>query len=101
MILFHFLLLPLDDFPLSSSNAEKAQINNEENLEMNNQLVKLVLIALLLMMVISPFAGLAPLMLILLGLGICWAIWSLVQAFFTADVEGNDKKAEFESSRGE
>ena len=68
---------------------------------MNNPLVKLVLVGLLLMMVVAPFAGLAPLMLILVGLGICWALASLVQAFFTADVEENDKKAGFESSRGE
>lgn len=68
---------------------------------MNSPLVTLVLIGLLLMMVVAPFAGLAPLMLILLGLGVGWAFWSLVQAFFTADVEGNDQKAGFESSRGE
>ncbi|HAA32142.1 MAG TPA: hypothetical protein DCE56_36110 [Cyanobacteria bacterium UBA8553] len=67
---------------------------------MNNPLVKLVLIGLLLMMIVAPFAGLAPLMLILFGLGVGWAFWLLVQAFFTADVEGNDKKAGFESSRG-
>ena len=68
---------------------------------MNNPLVKLVLVGLLLMMIVAPFAGLAPLMLILLALGAGWAFWSLVQAFFTADVEGNDQKAGFESSRGE
>ena len=68
---------------------------------MNNPLVKLVFIGLLLMMIVAPFAGLAPLMLMLLALGTGWAFWSLVQAFFTADVEGNDQKAGFESSRGE
>jgi putative methionine-R-sulfoxide reductase with GAF domain len=67
---------------------------------MKNPLVKLVLIGLLLMTVIAPFAGLAPLMLVLLGFGVCSALWSLVQAFFTADVEGDDKKANFEASRG-
>ncbi|HEY9638408.1 MAG TPA: hypothetical protein V6D14_33785 [Coleofasciculaceae cyanobacterium] len=68
---------------------------------MNNPIVKLVLVGLLLLLVTAPFAGLAPLMLILLGLGVFWALGSLVQAFFTADIEGNDKKAKFESSRGE
>jgi putative methionine-R-sulfoxide reductase with GAF domain len=66
---------------------------------MNNPIVRLVLIGLLLLMVVAPFAGLAPLMLILLGFGVCWFFWSLVQAFFTADVEGQDDKAGFESSR--
>lgn len=52
---------------------------------MNNTLLRIVLIGLLLMMVIAPFAGLVPVMLILLGFGVCWTLWSLVQAFFTAD----------------
>jgi len=67
---------------------------------MNNPLVKLVVMGLLLMTVIAPFAGLAPLMLILVGFGVCWSLWTLVQAFFTADVERDDNKAGFESSRG-
>jgi len=67
---------------------------------MNNPLVKLVVMGLLLMTVIAPFAGLAPLMLILVGFGVCWSLWTLVQAFFTADVDGDDNKAGFESSRG-
>ena len=53
--------------------------------KMNNPLLRTVLIGLLLMMVIAPFAGLAPVMLILLGFGVCWWLWSLVQAFFTPD----------------
>lgn len=69
--------------------------------KMNNPFVRLVLIALLLLTVVFPFAGLAPLMLIVLGFGICWFLWSLVQAFFTADVEGDDNKATLKSSRGE
>jgi putative methionine-R-sulfoxide reductase with GAF domain len=67
---------------------------------MNNPLVKIVLMGLLLMMVTAPFAGLAPFLLILLGLGVCWTVWSLVEAFFTADVEDDNEKAGFESSRG-
>lgn len=54
---------------------------------MNNPLIKLLLIGLLMLMLVAPFAGLAPLMLLLLGLGVCWFIWSLVEAFFTADIE--------------
>lgn len=67
---------------------------------MNHPLVKLVLMGLLLMMVTAPFAGLAPVMLILLGLGVCSIAWSLVEAFFTADVKEDNEKATFESSRG-
>lgn len=64
---------------------------------MNNRLLRILLIGLLLMMVIAPFAGLAPMMLILLGIGVCWALWSLVQAFFTADV--GDNNTGFKASR--
>ncbi|MGC1395136.1 MAG: hypothetical protein WA828_12725 [Coleofasciculaceae cyanobacterium] len=58
---------------------------------MNNPIIKLLLIGLLMMLLLAPFAGLAPLMLLLLGLGVCWFIWSLVEAFFTADVEKQNK----------
>jgi hypothetical protein len=73
----------------------------QEKLEMKTPIVELVLIGLLLMTVISPFAGLAPLMIILFGYGIFWMLWSLIQAFFTADLEGDDDQARFKSSRGE
>ncbi|HEY9609187.1 hypothetical protein [Allocoleopsis sp.] len=55
--------------------------------------MRVVLFSLLLMLVIAPFAGVAPLMLVLLGFGLYWIIASLVQAFFTAEVEGEDKTA--------
>lgn len=58
---------------------------------MKNPLIKLLLIGLLMMLLVAPFAGLAPIMLLLLGLGVCWFIWSLVEAFFTADVEKPNK----------
>lgn len=60
---------------------------------MNNSLIKIVLFGLLLMLVIAPFAGVAPLMLILLGFGIVGTITSLVQAFFSGDRKQNDEKA--------
>jgi putative methionine-R-sulfoxide reductase with GAF domain len=66
--------------------------------KMNNLLVKILSFSLLLMLVLAPFGGLAPLMLILLGFGICSLLWSSIQAFFTADVEENHKKTGFESS---
>lgn len=60
---------------------------------MNNLLVRFLLIACLLMLIIAPFASLAPLMLILLGVGICWGIWSLVEAFLIADVKRDSDQA--------
>lgn len=67
---------------------------------MNNPLVRAGLIGLLLLMVIAPFAGLAPLMLIVFGFGVLWFVGSLVQAFFTAaDVEESDRQSKFEPSK--
>lgn len=60
---------------------------------MTNSIVKLVLLGLLLMLLVAPFASFAPLMLVLLGLGIFWFIGSLVQAFFMADAEREDNQA--------
>ncbi len=60
----------------------------------NNLLIKIVLFSLLMMLIIAPFAGIAPLMLILLGFGLFWIIGSLVQAFFTADAEGEESSQE-------
>ncbi len=59
-----------------------------------NLLRRIVLFSLLLMLIIAPFAGIAPLMLILLGFGLFWMIGFLVQAFFTADVEGEESSQE-------
>jgi hypothetical protein len=54
---------------------------------MNNPLSRILLIGLLILTIVAPFAGLAPLMLLLLGLGVWWFIWSLVEAFFASDAE--------------
>lgn len=68
---------------------------------MNNRLGKTVIFGLLLMLLFAPFAGFAPLMLILLGFGIYWMIGSLIQAFFSDDVAHKNDKAGFESSGSE
>lgn len=68
---------------------------------MNNRLGKIVIFGLLLMLLFAPFAGFAPLMLILLAFGIYWMIGSLVQAFFSDDVAQKNDKTGFESSGGE
>lgn len=65
---------------------------------MNNRLGKIVIFGLLLMLLFAPFAGFAPLMLILLAFGIYWIIGSLVQAFFSDDVAQKNDKTGFESS---
>ncbi|MBD2129414.1 hypothetical protein NDI39_04765 [Microcoleus sp. ZQ-A2] len=68
---------------------------------MKNSLGKIVIFGLLLMLLFAPFAGFAPLMLILLAFGVYWMIGSLIQAFFSDDVAQNNDKAGFESSGGE
>lgn len=68
---------------------------------MKNLLIKLVLFGLLLMLIVAPFAGVAPLMIVILAFATCWIVGSLIQAFFTTDVAQEDNKAGFEPSRGE
>jgi hypothetical protein len=67
---------------------------------MNNRIGKIVIFGLLLMLLFAPFAGFAPLMLILLAFGVYWMIGSLVQAFFSDDVAQKNDKAGFDSSGG-
>ena len=46
---------------------------------MNNIWYRLILIALLLMFVLAPFAGFAPLLLIIVIAGIFWALADIVK----------------------
>ena len=48
---------------------------------MNKNLVKVILLGLIILAVLAPFAGLAPLLLVLLVAAVGSAVWSLVQAF--------------------
>ncbi len=57
---------------------------------MTNTLVKILLIGLLLLVVTAPFAGLAPLMVILLICGVSSVLWSLLRTLFIGDTERND-----------
>jgi len=52
---------------------------------MNNIWGKLFAIALLFTFILAPFAGLAPLMLFLLGTGLLWAIGAIAQVLFFGD----------------
>lgn len=46
---------------------------------MKSTWVRIILLGLLLMVVLAPFAGLAPLMLVLLIAGVGSLLWSLLQ----------------------
>lgn len=48
---------------------------------MNQPIITLLLFGLLLIAVLSPFGALSALMLVVLGTGLLWTLWSLVQAF--------------------
>lgn len=48
---------------------------------MNRNLVKVILLGLIILAVLAPFAGLAPLLLVLLVAALGSAVWSFVQAF--------------------
>ncbi|MBD2311502.1 hypothetical protein H6G20_07505 [Desertifilum sp. FACHB-1129] len=46
---------------------------------MNRAITRILFISLLLLAILAPFAGLAPLMILLLVFGLGWGILSLVQ----------------------
>ncbi|NES94484.1 MAG: hypothetical protein F6K32_04520 [Desertifilum sp. SIO1I2] len=46
---------------------------------MNRAITRILFISLLLLAILAPFAGLAPLMILLLIFGLGWGILSLVQ----------------------
>ena len=49
---------------------------------MNQPIITLLIFGLLLMAVLSPFGALSALMLVVLGTGLLWSLWSLFQAFW-------------------
>lgn len=62
---------------------------------MKKPIIELLLIVCLLMMVISPFAGLAPIMVILFGFGVFWILRSLAQILAGTDIERDEDRASF------
>lgn len=54
---------------------------------MNQPITKIILMSLLLMLVLAPFAGLAPLLLVLLITGIGSTVWSLLKVLLTGKTE--------------
>ena len=57
---------------------------------MNKTLVTVLLFAGLILFIISPFAGLASLMLVLLASAFLWTFWTVVQTL----VRGRDPKSD-------
>ena len=57
---------------------------------MNKTLVTVLLFAGLILFIISPFAGLASLMLVLLVSAFLWTFWTVVQTL----VRGSDTKSD-------
>ena len=60
---------------------------------MNKGWVRIILLGLVIMLVLAPFAGLAPLLLVLLVAAVGTAIASLVQVLFTGKVEQDERGA--------
>ncbi|MBO0350431.1 hypothetical protein J0895_15270 [Phormidium pseudopriestleyi FRX01] len=48
---------------------------------MNQPIITLLIFGLLLIAVLSPFGALSALMLVVLGTGLLWTLWSLFLAF--------------------
>ena len=58
---------------------------------MNSILNKTILLGLLLMFVVAPFAGFAPLLLVILIAGVCWFVSSIFRVLiFGEDNEVNN-----------
>jgi hypothetical protein len=66
---------------------------------MNDLLTKLILIGLVLMAIIAPFAGLAPLMLLLLGFVALWGVRLLLQALLTGNTTADENELNSKSDR--
>ncbi|MGB3693709.1 MAG: hypothetical protein WA865_04935 [Spirulinaceae cyanobacterium] len=67
---------------------------------MNNLLTKLILIGLLLLLILAPFGGLAPLMLIMLIGAIIWGIVSVFQVLLLGNEE-MERRGDSEMGRRE
>ncbi|HEY9651709.1 MAG TPA: hypothetical protein V6C95_13665 [Coleofasciculaceae cyanobacterium] len=60
---------------------------------MKKPIIELLLIGCLLMMVISPLAGLAPIMVVLFGFGVFWILRSLAQIVAGSHMEKDEDRA--------
>ncbi|MBE9126638.1 hypothetical protein IQ258_10840 [Coleofasciculus sp. LEGE 07081] len=57
---------------------------------MRSTWVKIILLGLLLMAILAPFAGLAPLMLVLLIAGVGSILWSLLQVLVFGETDEDE-----------
>ena len=59
---------------------------------MNNIWYKAILLGLLLMLILAPFAGFAPLLIVILVAGIAWFFSSIIQVLFFGKLPEKDSK---------
>lgn len=60
---------------------------------MNRNLTTILLVALLLLFLLAPFAGLAPLMLLLLVAGVIWGVGSLLQVLVFGEEDRESERS--------
>lgn len=56
---------------------------------MNRILSRLLIVGVLILIILAPFSGLAPLMLFLLIAGVVWSLGTIFQSFFSSQ-ESNE-----------
>lgn len=57
---------------------------------MNNTWTKIIIFGLILMLVLAPFAGLAPLLLLLLVAAVASAFWSVLQILVSGKAKNSN-----------
>lgn len=60
---------------------------------MNRNLATILLVSLLLLFLLAPFAGLAPLMLLLLVAGVVWVVGSLLQVLIFGEKDRGSERS--------
>ncbi len=54
---------------------------------MDQRIVKILVVIFLLNLILAPFAGLAPLMLFLIGTGLLWGVWTIAQILIVGSAD--------------
>lgn len=58
---------------------------------MSNSLTKFLLLGLLLLLIVSPFAALAPLVVVLVGFMLVWMSWTFIRTLVTGETDQRDR----------
>ncbi|MBD3883637.1 hypothetical protein IFO70_17875 [Phormidium tenue FACHB-886] len=58
---------------------------------MSNSLTKFLLLGLLLLLIVSPFAALAPLVVVLVGFVLVWMSWTFIRTLATGETDQRDR----------